>query len=222
MREEITPNSGERLTRALSARKSPLQSRGKDTVEAILEAAGAQIDLEGLHRLTTRRIAQEAGISIGALYEYFPNKESIILALTERWMRQIYDVAERLHPHHGVTRDALTYLNEVIEGIAPHYRDQRGLSTINTMLKSVPDLRKAMEAHNQRFVELIASALSTFAPDAQATEVAAVARTFLIIGHPLISEAYVVGTPYPEKFIEHLKVCMLTLAARLILPPGRR
>lgn len=67
-----------------SPRKQPLQSRSGETVNAIIEAA-ARI-LEGDYRdgLTTNHIAEKAGVSIGSLYQYFPNKEAILAELLRR------------------------------------------------------------------------------------------------------------------------------------------
>lgn len=65
-------------------RKAPRQARAKATVEAILEATAHILVDEGVERLSTNRVAQVAGVSIGSLYQYFPNKEALVLALLER------------------------------------------------------------------------------------------------------------------------------------------
>lgn len=62
-----------------STRTKPRQSRAQETVEAITKAAVSIINEEGTAALTTARIAESAGISIGALYRYFPDKKSILL-----------------------------------------------------------------------------------------------------------------------------------------------
>jgi AcrR family transcriptional regulator len=54
------------------------------TVEAILEAAARVLEREGVRRLTTGRVAEVAGVSVGSLYQYFPNKQAIAAALVER------------------------------------------------------------------------------------------------------------------------------------------
>lgn len=69
-------------TRA-SARKSPVQERSKVTVDVIVEAAARVLRKEGADALTTNRIAEVAGVSIGSLYQYFPNKEAIVVALVD-------------------------------------------------------------------------------------------------------------------------------------------
>lgn len=61
--------------------KSPTQERSKQTVSSILEACARIISREGYFAVTTDKIAVEAGVSIGSLYQFFGNKESVVSAL---------------------------------------------------------------------------------------------------------------------------------------------
>lgn len=65
-------------------RRIPTQARADKTIETILVATAHILRAEGAARLTTNRIAQHSGVSVGSLYQYFPNKEAILLALAER------------------------------------------------------------------------------------------------------------------------------------------
>lgn len=65
-------------------RRRPRQSRSRHTVEAVLAAVPLVIQRHGPASLTTNRIAEVAGVSIGSLYQYFPDKQSIVAALLER------------------------------------------------------------------------------------------------------------------------------------------
>ena len=64
-------------------RKSPSQSRSKETVEAILRATARVLVSEGYDRASTNKIAARAGVSVGSLYQYFPSKEALVAALCE-------------------------------------------------------------------------------------------------------------------------------------------
>ena len=77
-----------RKKRAASARRRPIQRRSRQTVDAIVEAAARVLARHGYAAATTNRIAERAGVSIGSLYEYFPNKDSILAALLERHTEQ--------------------------------------------------------------------------------------------------------------------------------------
>ena len=65
-------------------RKKPVQQRAKVTADAILEAAEKIMLKEGYEQANTNRIAEVAGVSIGSLYQYFPNKEAIATSLIEK------------------------------------------------------------------------------------------------------------------------------------------
>lgn len=67
-----------------SPRKSPLQARSRRTVERILDAAARVFHERGYAGATTNDIADEAGVSVGSLYQYFPNKDALLVALTTR------------------------------------------------------------------------------------------------------------------------------------------
>ncbi|MEQ8343365.1 MAG: TetR/AcrR family transcriptional regulator [Marinovum algicola] len=69
------------MATALAPRKAPRQARSRKTRDAILVAAGGILAREGLRGLTTNHVARAAGISIGSLYQYYPNKQAIIGAL---------------------------------------------------------------------------------------------------------------------------------------------
>jgi AcrR family transcriptional regulator len=70
-------------TPALSPRKPATQERSRATVQALVEATARVLVREGYERATTNRIAEEAGVSVGSLYQYFPTKESLVAAVIE-------------------------------------------------------------------------------------------------------------------------------------------
>ena len=72
-------------------RKTARQSRSRATQEAILEAAARILESGGVAQLTTNAIAARAGVSIGSLYQYFPNKEAILATLIRDKRRDLLD-----------------------------------------------------------------------------------------------------------------------------------
>lgn len=64
-------------------RKSPRQHRSRATVEFILEAARRILYEKGVKAITTRRVAEQSGVAVGSLYQYFPNREAIVARLAE-------------------------------------------------------------------------------------------------------------------------------------------
>lgn len=72
----------------ISLKKMPQQARSSELVAAVLEAAVQVLAEEGAPRFTTARVAEKAGVSVGSLYQYFPNKAAILFRLqSEEWQR---------------------------------------------------------------------------------------------------------------------------------------
>jgi AcrR family transcriptional regulator len=76
----------------VSSRKQPKQTRSADLVATILEAAAQVLAKEGAQRFTTARVAGKAGVSIGSVYQYFPNKAAILFRLQSEEWRQTTDL----------------------------------------------------------------------------------------------------------------------------------
>jgi AcrR family transcriptional regulator len=92
----------ERVKPRISTRKQPKQSRSNELVSAVLTAAVHVLVEEGAQRFTTARVAEKAGVSIGSLYQYFPNKASILFRLqSDEW------------------RGSTEMLSEILTGTAP-------------------------------------------------------------------------------------------------------
>ena len=76
----------DRRSPSVSSRKRPQQARSTELVVAILDAAVQVLAKEGAQRFTTARVAEKAGVSVGSLYQYFPNKAAILFRLqTDEW-----------------------------------------------------------------------------------------------------------------------------------------
>ena len=104
-----------------SRRRKPKQRRSRQTVEAILDAVLRILKREGNRGVTTNRIAEVAGVSIGSVYQYFPDKRAIFAALHERHIEQIDRMVERTLVEHAASR--LTELMmALIEGMLEAHR----------------------------------------------------------------------------------------------------
>jgi AcrR family transcriptional regulator len=78
----------------LKPRKIPVQARAAVTVEAIFEATIQVLLSQGAERLTTTRVAERAGVSVGTLYQYFPNKQSLLFAVLEDHLDKVAGAME--------------------------------------------------------------------------------------------------------------------------------
>jgi AcrR family transcriptional regulator len=78
----------------LSARKQPLQERSRETVAVILEAAARILEECGIEGYNTNAVAERGGVSVGSVYQYFPNKDALTLALIARFEDEILGAAQ--------------------------------------------------------------------------------------------------------------------------------
>ena len=79
---------------AFEPRKTPVQARAAITVGAISEATIQVLLSHGADRLTTTRVAERAGVSVGTLYQYYPNKQSLLFAALEDHLDKVSEVVE--------------------------------------------------------------------------------------------------------------------------------
>lgn len=98
---------------ALTPRKAPRQRRSAATVATILEAATRILSTESLTGFNTNRVAEVAGISIGSLYQYFPNKAALMAALIAQGEARVADGLEAL-----VSRLDHATLRETVQALA--------------------------------------------------------------------------------------------------------
>src|SRR5580704_11709620 len=77
-----------RMRKTLKPRKTPQQARSRQTREDILEATAHLLNHRPFGEVSTNHIARKTGISIGTLYKYYPNKDSILADLSLLYMRQ--------------------------------------------------------------------------------------------------------------------------------------
>jgi AcrR family transcriptional regulator len=150
----------------VSARKAPRQARSTRLVEDTLEAAIRILAREGAQRFTTARVAAAAGVSVGSLYQYFPNKEAILFRLqTDEWKRTgaLLDgiLADGARPPLQRVRDVVVAffrseweeaaLRLALGDAAPAYRD-------------APQVAEHRRAGRRRTIKFMAHLLPTAAP----------------------------------------------------------
>jgi AcrR family transcriptional regulator len=94
-------------------RKAPTQQRSRATVDAIVDATASVLVRDGYDALSTNKVAHEAGVSVGSLYQYFPGKEALVAAVMERHASRMQDdIAERMRsaPAAATAEDVATEL----------------------------------------------------------------------------------------------------------------
>jgi AcrR family transcriptional regulator len=101
-------------------RKLPKQERSQATVSAILIATTRILTEEGYDKFNTNRVAELAGVSVGSLYQYFPNKESLLYALGEHHANEMAQLAQH-HLEDLGDRSILEVLQQIIKAVLAAY-----------------------------------------------------------------------------------------------------
>lgn len=102
-------------TKPASPRKIPEQDRSRATVDVIVDAAARILVKDGYDAFTTNRVAEKAGVSIGSLYQYFPNKDALLGELMRRHTTDLEKGIEEM-----ASRAANAPLAEVIRAAIEH------------------------------------------------------------------------------------------------------
>lgn len=145
-------------------RKTPVQARSTVTVQAINEATIQVLLNDGAESLTTTRVAERAGVSVGTLYQYYPNKQALLCAVLEAHMNKVSDAVEgacrraRGKPTAEVVRD-------VVEAFVDAKMERTDISTALYRIAAEIDGPALVRRALQRSLKALESALKT-SPDA--------------------------------------------------------
>lgn len=158
----------DRPTSRISSRKQPKQTRSAGLVAAVLEAATRVLAEEGAARFTTARVAERAGVSIGSLYQYFPNKAAILFRLqTDEW-RQTTDLVRLIleDAEHAPLVRLRTLVHAFIRSECDEAQMRGALNDAAPLYRDAPEARAARASSEKTFQKFMREAL----PDASAAK----------------------------------------------------
>ncbi|WP_330565357.1 TetR family transcriptional regulator [Pseudomonas yamanorum] len=136
----------DRQTSQISSRKEPKQARSTELVSAILEAAIQVLAKEGASRFTTARVAEKAGVSVGSVYQYFPNKAAILFRLqTDEWQQTSQMLSRILE---DVSQPPLERLRALVHAFIRSECEEAQMRV--ALSDAAPLYRDAPEAHEVR------------------------------------------------------------------------
>lgn len=165
--------------RSLAPRKRPRQARATVTLDAVFEATIQVLLTVGPHRLTTTRVAERAGVSVGTMYQYFAHKQALIYALNERYLEALADTIEATcRKHHGLPAQ------QMVEALIECYwraKTERADVT-RALYRSVAELDN--EALIEAFAARADAATKTMlasAPDLNTQDLENISRTLLTV-----------------------------------------
>lgn len=181
----------EHATPQISSRKRPRQTRSSALVAVILEAAAQVLAQQGAARFTTARVAERAGVSIGSLYQYFPNKAAILFRLqTDEWA-QTGDVLRRTLE--DTATPPLQRLRALVHAFLRSECEEAqmrvALSDAAPLYRDAPETRQARAQGEAAFEAFMREALPEATPATRALAVDLIGTTLSTVGKQFSSSA---------------------------------
>ncbi|WP_084579601.1 TetR family transcriptional regulator [Sphingomonas azotifigens] len=166
------------------SRKQPRQARSNALLAAVLEAAVQVLAEQGARRFTTARVAERAGVSVGSLYQYFPNKAAILFRLQhDEWRRTSALLAAILEEE---TVAPLVRLRRLVHAFLVSECEEsavRGaLNDAAPLYRDAPEAIAAREEAAGLFDRFVAAAVPAAAPDVQALAADVIRTTLRHVG----------------------------------------
>lgn len=212
----------------INPRKLPTQERSKQLVDSLLSATANILVQRGYEGLTTNRVADEAGVSVGSLYQYFPNKESLVEALIRRWSDGLM---ETIADHYLEVRNESieTAVDTMVRAALDSTRVDAKLHRILT--QQIPNVNAlpALELFNRRMSERVASWLELHREELEVEDLHLAAEIVVMTlaglsDYALIQRPELLDSP---SFVQHLSRLVLgylapTRASQLLAGKRRR
>jgi AcrR family transcriptional regulator len=160
----------QRSQAVLEPRKSPVQARSAASVDAILEATIQVLLSVGKERLTTTRVALRAGVSVGTLYQYFPNKNALLQAALRRHLDEVTEAVElvcREQKGESLHRMATALITAFLEAKMRDAKTSVALYSVSSDVDGAKIAQQMGVRSNKAIVGMLATARETLTRDPQ-------------------------------------------------------
>ena len=154
----------------LEPRKSPVQARSTASVDAILEATVQVLLSAGKERLTTTRVASRAGVSVGTLYQYFPNKSALLQAALKRHLGEVTEAIERVcleQRNNTLASMATALISAYLHAKMSDAKTSVALYSISADVDGAKMVQQMGIRSNKAIVEMLATASEPLTQDPQ-------------------------------------------------------
>lgn len=176
----------------LLEKNKPRQERAKRTYESILTSAAALLVEVGVERISTNLIAERAGITVPALYRYFPNKYAVLHALGAMLMDEQNDACQLWFESHNASGDPAQLLDNVYDLLRRTYDvtlEQTGGLEIIQSLRAVAPLQELRLTSHQLVADQLAEALEDLVSELEPAQLSLAARMSVDMGYAAVEMA---------------------------------
>jgi AcrR family transcriptional regulator len=200
--------------RKTESRIQPVQKRAQERRNLILDVTAELLDEVGQDGLTTILVAKRAGVSVGTLYHYFPNKYAIMYALAEQWVNEMDVALQRLEAVQIESYSVKRFVEFSVETMLATYTNQQGLLPLVQAMYGVPELKELDLIHDDLIIDSMARMFRRMDISSKSNELARLGRTYLEVTHALIIVVVNQNKTDAEKTLRDLKHLNLSLLER--------
>ena len=211
------PNTGERLMavkRKLEPRNKPVQERAQKQIQKIVSTTAQLLDQVGQDDLTTILVAKHAGISVGTLYHYFPNKYAIMYTLAEQWVEEMQKAIEELEAEAVEKQSIKIFVEFSIQRIMKVYLNQKGLLPLVQAMYGVPELQSLDNKHDEIVIKGMARMFARLGISNDQDELLRLGLAYLEISHALLLVIVDKSEIADNKTLADLKFLIFSLLER--------
>lgn len=199
-------------------RKQPMQQRSQQLVAALVESAGQLIAENGLDALTTVRVAERAGVSVGSLYQYFANKDALLAALVARMNRELGEAVNLAAPT-LIGADPHTLVRGLLDTAFRFFSARHGLHTELLRNWYRLDIEQGLRRFEQQMLDLIRGYALVHLRDLRLDPTPA--QGFIVINSVVFTLLRYLSLPTSPLFTREQLVDELTrMVAGAIAPPS--
>jgi AcrR family transcriptional regulator len=170
----------EKSPKSPGMRRQPRQARSQERVKQILNVAEQMFITEGYNATTTNAIAARAGVPIGSLYQFFPDKGAIVQALAVRYMEALQQRFKALHSAETSQMSLSRYVDQIIDAIEQFFNDYPGYHAIFMQVQdAMPELEAIESDADSQLIQDWANILSQYYPGRESADYETI--TFMLV-----------------------------------------
>jgi AcrR family transcriptional regulator len=193
------------LERGIQPRRQPMQARSRERVERILDAAAQLLAEDGYDAVKTNSIAKRAGVSIGSVYQFFPNRFAIFNALAERYRAKINVSLDR-HLTPATIDSWEDAIEETVDSLGELWRTDWAFHSVWLAIQNTAELRDSSEHYRDSLINApLAMFLGRIVPGASRNQIRTMGRVVLESANLLLDLSMRSGPKQDEDIIDELK-----------------
>ena len=203
MRQSAKP-LGQRV--GLLPRKQPVQQRAKQRIEHILDATAELLDERGFDSISTNLIAERAGVDVASVYQYFPNKYSILYALRTRIAERDRALIESYDREVSSYLDWVAFVDGLAKYVFEHTAAEAGATGIRRATQALPELRVIKNQSDEIAAAILATVLKRRGFPVRGERLEAITRILVETSLAVFGLIQTGDSANPEALLEELTI----------------